>query len=103
MTSMFEVRDAYRACFTVQPKPAPRKWWQFWSKPEPRLTPPSVIVLEDLRRVCYGTRTTASKDAIAMAVAEGRRQVWLHFQQRLTLTDAQIERLLTPHESQPLI
>lgn len=54
------------------------------------LSPHAAIVLADLRKACYVDRTTAHADAHATAVAEGRRQVWLHIQHRLRLTEAQI-------------
>lgn len=83
---------AYRACFRVQT--GIRPWWRFWKR-EP-LTPASVIVLKDLARVCYANKTTASKDPVAMGVAEGRRQVLMHIQQMLRLTDAEVHRLSNP-------
>ena len=50
-------------------------------------------VLDDLARFCYVNRSTSASNAIAMAVAEGRRQVWLHIQHKLNLTDAQVDRI----------
>lgn len=85
---------AYRACFRVL-TPAP--WWQFWRRGE--VSPVGDIVLRDLARICYATKTTASGNPTAMAVAEGRRQVLLHIQRMLDLTDAEIHRLAHPQES----
>lgn len=55
-------------------------------------------MLRDLARICYVDKTTASKDPMAMGVAEGRRQVWLHIKTQLSLTDDQIRRLTEPKE-----
>lgn len=88
------IRDrihAYRACFRVV---TARPWWQFWKKDE--LSPVGAIVLRDLARICYANKTTASKDPVAMGVAEGRRQVLMHIQQMLRLTDAEVHRLSNP-------
>jgi len=57
------------------------------------LSPTARLVLEDLKRICYVTKTTATNNPTAMAVAEGRRQVWLHIQTQLKLTDRQIFQL----------
>ena len=79
------IRDtvgAYRACFRAN-KPAGKD----------KLTPNASIVLDDLARFCYVNRSTSASNAIAMAVAEGRRQVWLHIQHKLNLTDAQVDRI----------
>ena len=56
--------------------------------------PAAEIVLRDLARICYMGKTTANDSAIAMAAAEGRRQVWLYIKQQLSLTDDQIDRIL---------
>lgn len=86
---------AYRACFRAAP-PAPVPWWAPWRRG--RVSPPGEIVLRDLARICFATKTTASKDAVAMGVAEGRRQVLLHVQRMLSLTDAEVHRLTDPQE-----
>jgi len=86
---------AYRACFNAGAL-VRAPWWQFWRGRE--LSPPGEEVLRDLARICYAGKTTAAKDPIAMAVAEGRRQVWLHIRTQLALTDDQISRLTTPEE-----
>ena len=65
------------------------------------LTPPAEIVLRDLMRICYVNKTTAHANPHAMAAAEGRRQVWLHIQRQLSLTDEQINRL--NGEGEPLL
>ncbi len=78
------VRDtvgAYRACFRVT------------TRGKDKLTPVAEIVLDDLARFCYVNRSTSASNAMAMAVAEGRRQVWLHIQHKLNLTDAQVDRI----------
>lgn len=91
------IRDrvhAYRACFRVVTS-QPRPWWAFWRK-EDELSPVGAAVLRDLARICYANKTTASTDPVAMGVAEGRRQVLLHIQQMLRLTDAEVHRLSNP-------
>lgn len=61
------------------------------------LTPPGLAVMKDIASFCGAYRSnikiatlTGAIDPIAMAMAEGRRQVFLHIQQRLKLTDDQI-------------
>lgn len=53
------------------------------------------IVMEDLARFCYGTKTTAIAtangiDPIASAQAEGRRQVYLRILAHLNMSDSAI-------------
>lgn len=62
-----------------------------------QLTLAGAAVLRDIGQVCGPYRTTAKVspvsrkvDTEAMLLAEGRRQVWLHMQRRLRLTDDQI-------------
>lgn len=57
----------------------------------------AAAVLRDLGQFCGAYTTTAKVspvqrevDVHAMLIAEGRRQVWLHIQRRLRLTDDQI-------------
>lgn len=57
-------------------------------------------MLRDLARICYANKTTASGNPTAMAAAEGRRQVLLHIQRMLSLTDAEVHRLTEPQENQ---
>ena len=71
---LFRRRTAYRAVFAGTGE----------------LSPHAAVVLADLRKACYVDRTTAHADAHATAVAEGRRQVWLHIQHRLNLSEEQI-------------
>lgn len=72
----------------------------FWSTlevdgKEVGLTRAAEIVLKDLARICYANRTTAHPEVATMAAAEGRRQVWMHLQKMLALTDAQVDRILS--------
>jgi hypothetical protein len=69
--------DAYKALF------------KFAGKDE--LGPQAAVVLSDLARVCYANKTTAHANPHQMWVAEGRRQVWLHIQTQLKLTDEQVQ------------
>jgi hypothetical protein len=48
------------------------------------------VVLTDLARFCRAHSTTAHKDPATAARLEGRREVWLHVQERLHLTDEQL-------------
>lgn len=79
-----ETTAAYRALFRLSK-----------AKSGAQLNPSAETVLADLARQCYVTKTTAQANPTAMAVAEGRRQVWLHIQKQLRLTDAQIHYLTT--------
>jgi hypothetical protein len=64
------------------------------------------IVLADLRRFCGGDRpsyrvspVTRQVDPYAMAVAEGRREVWLRIQTFLHINDADLLRLQEAEET----
>lgn len=63
------------------------------------LSPPAVTVLRDLARVCCVNRSTFAGDVNRALVNEGRRQVWLHMQTMLSLTDDQTRQLTTDTES----
>ncbi len=79
--------DAYRALFL---------------RPDKELAVPAEIVLRDLARYCYATRPTlkvspmtGQADPIAMAFAEGRRDVLNRIIAQVNLTDEQINRIST--------
>lgn len=64
------------------------------------LTPDAVIVLDDLRKFCRATGSTVvvspvSKtiDPLAMAMAEGRREVWNRIQAHLYVNEKQVFEL----------
>jgi hypothetical protein len=95
--------SSYRAVFLVArgAAGAPPPWWAFW---RPRrggeLAPPAEVVLRDLANYCYARRPTLKVsqadqhvDPLAMAFAEGRRDVYLHILTMLNLTADQVERL----------
>lgn len=79
---------SYRAIFLVQPAAerwsdmAP--WWAFWRKSRGgELAPPGEVVLRDLAHYCYAHKPTLKvsqvdqhSDALSMAFAEGRRDVF---------------------------
>lgn len=65
-----------------------------------RLTEAGEIVIKDLTKFCnahtslaYANRITGSIDPIAMAIAEGRREVFNRIQYYLNLTDDEIFRI----------
>lgn len=67
----------------------------------------AVTVLADLRRFCNADRPTTrvspiskSIDPIAMAIAEGRREVWLRIQAHLRMDDSDIAKLQEFEEAQ---
>lgn len=56
--------------------------------------PADVKVQEDLARFCRANETcVVPGDAIATAILEGRREVWLRIQQHKNLTPEQLFRL----------
>ena len=96
---------AYRALFLVDPMKATRdyKWWQlgFWRAPKDGdLGAAADIVMRDLARYCYANNTTLTvsavtrqSDAIGMAFAEGRRDVFNRIVSLMNLSEAQIQRI----------
>jgi hypothetical protein len=58
--------------------------------------PPGEEVLADLARFCRATETTMHADARMQANAEGRREVWLHIQEHLQLTEEELWKLCKP-------
>jgi hypothetical protein len=91
---------AYRGVFRVQAAVA-APWWKFWAKrADQPLTQVGETVLRDLARYCYAGRptltvsiVTRTADPIAMAFAEGRRDVFNHIVSILNLSDNDIERI----------
>jgi hypothetical protein len=97
---------AYQALF-VRPAPTERNsidtahWWQVWRKPRGGdLSPAGEVVLKDLARYCYASRptlkvsqVTQQSDALAMAFAEGRRDVFNRIVALCNLSTDQIERI----------
>lgn len=93
----------YRAVFLHQVVDAPRpRWWQpaFWRLPAGgELGPASKVVLEDLRRYCHVDRrslvspTDHHMDPLALAFAEGRRDVFNRITAMCNLTHDQIDRI----------
>jgi len=82
---MFNKRQAYRRLFMDQ---------------ENRIRPDAEIVLSDLRRFCRAVTPTVvvspvSKtiDPLAMAMAEGRREVWMRLMAYLHLEDRAVINL----------
>jgi len=95
----------YRAVFVTQDPNLPRvdttPWWAFWRPPRGgSLSPAGEIVMRDLARYCCADRTTLKVsqadqhvDPLAMAFAEGRRDVYLRIQALCNLTSDDIERI----------
>lgn len=82
---LFRRRDAYRALFRT---------------PGGELGPSADRVMRDLARFCYVNRTTfkvslvtQQGDPYAMALAEGRREVFNWIAQQINLQPDEIERL----------
>ncbi|MEY2875313.1 MAG: hypothetical protein RLZZ373_2684 [Pseudomonadota bacterium] len=94
---------SYQALFTLRALPTvdAAPWWAFWRATRPgELKPPGEIVLRDLARYCYVSRptlkvsqVTQQSDALAMAFAEGRRDVFNRITALCNLTSDQIERI----------
>lgn len=87
----FRKRSAYRRMFLAQDEQPHRD---------------AATVLSDLARFCNAFRTTAirapgaaSFDPIAMAKAEGRREVWILIQSHLGVSDTAMLRLLEQESS----
>lgn len=81
----YRVRSAYRRLFLTQTGEPNRD---------------AATILTDLAKFCNAHRTTAirshgntSFDPMAIGIAEGRRQMWLHLMGHLCVSDAAILRL----------
>lgn len=94
---------AYRALFLHPQQASPARWWQpaFWRRPQGgQIGPAADIVLRDLARYCYASkptlkvsRVTQQSDALAMAFAEGRRDVFNRIVALSNLTPDQITNI----------
>ena len=94
---------AYRALFLHRVPANAAKWWQpaFWRVPQGgEIGPAAEIVLRDLARYAYATkptlkvsRVTQQSDALAMAFAEGRRDVYNRIVALSNLTPDQITNI----------
>ena len=94
----------YRAVFLAHPHSAQvdiTPWWAFWRAPSGgTLAPAGDIVLRDLAKYCYAGKPTLKVsqvdqhvDPLAMAFAEGRRDVFNRITAMLNLTTDDIERI----------
>ena len=96
---------SYRGVFLSTP-PADRwidqaPWWAFWRAPRGgELAPPAEMVLRDLAHYCYAHKPTLKVsqvdqhvDPLAMAFAEGRRDVFNRITAMCNLTSDQIQRI----------
>jgi hypothetical protein len=95
---------SYRMVFLVQEPREPQSahpWWAFWRAPRGgQIRPPGETVLRDLARYCYANKPTLQisqadqhVDPLAMAFAEGRRDVFNRITAMLNLTSDDIERI----------
>jgi hypothetical protein len=73
-----------------------------------KVNPNAEVVLADLKRFCRAQTSTAmvspitkSIDPIAMAMAEGRREVWNRIQAHLHLEDKTVTNLRDPYDEMP--
>ncbi len=71
------------------------------------LTRAALVRLTDLQRFCYANRstikvspTTGQVDPYAMAIAEGRREVWMRISEYLKLDDRDMQALLKQHNDE---
>jgi len=105
MFSLHTRADAYRALFLVRSErgrdPRGKPWWAFWRRRRGgQVGPAADIVLRDLASYCYAARSTLKVsqadqhvDPLAMAFAEGRRDVFNRICGHLNLTSDQLARL----------
>lgn len=92
----------YRAVF-VQDSPVvdTNPWWAFWRKPSGgTFSPAGEIVMRDLANYCYASKptlkvsqVTQQSDPLAMAFAEGRRDVFNRIVAMCNLSHDQIDRI----------
>lgn len=103
---LFARRAAYQALFmnrsveTLQPA---LRWWRpaFWRRPTgDDVAPAAAVVLRDLAHYCYAckptlkiSQVTQQSDALAMAFAEGRRDVFNRITALCNLNSDQIDRI----------
>lgn len=95
---------SYRAIFLRPQGGDEPRWWQiaYWTTPRGgELGPAAEIVLRDLARYCYANKSTLKvsqvtqqSDAIAMAFAEGRRDVFNRITALCRLTPEQISNIV---------
>lgn len=93
--ALFLIGDANRDQVDTLP------WWAFWRKPSGgNLAPAADIVLADLANYCYARKPTLKvsqvdqhADPLAMAFAEGRRDVFNRIVAMCNLTSDQIDRI----------
>lgn len=104
---MHDRRMYYRTLFLVeQSAPEPVRWWSlaWWrapaKKPAGMVGPAAEYVLRDLAAYCYVAKPTLKvsqvtqvADPIAMAFAEGRRDVFNRIRAMCNLTSEQIDRI----------
>lgn len=72
-----------------------------------KITADGARALRDLSTFCYGNKTTVkvspksgSIDPLAMAIAEGRREVFLHILSMLNLDDTTFNRMITHYQQE---
>jgi hypothetical protein len=72
-----------------------RAYKEVFRQPDGSLTPAAEVVLADLKKFCRADRSTHSFGGkpTDMAVAEGRREVWLRLMSFLNMTEADFYHL----------
>lgn len=82
-------------------------WRSAYRGADGELTLAARTILLDLQRFCYATRptikvspTTGCIDPYAMAVAEGRREVFLRINEYLKLDDRDLQAMLKQHNDE---
>lgn len=99
---MTGLAERLRKLFTLR-----NAWRGMYRDDQGELTLPARTILLDLQRFCYANRptikvspTTGQVDPYAMAVAEGRREVFLRIQEYLKLDDRDLQALLKQHNDE---
>jgi hypothetical protein len=90
---------AYRATFLVNEAKIDAPWWAWWRKGKP--SPAAELVIRDLAHYCYArkptlkvSQVTQQSDPLAMAFAEGRRDVFNRIMALCNLDHGQIDQLM---------
>lgn len=94
-------RLSYQRVFLTDATQRPARWWTLdWWRGGGQVSAPAEVVMRDLAQYCYAgkptlkvSRVTQQSDALAMAFAEGRRDVFNRIVAMCNLTADQIDRI----------